>query len=222
MRLSAAQQDRPAAAAPIEFSAQALLQILDWAQGQGVTDPPEWRRQLPYELAREQAKWSGTPSPDLEVERQLRLIHERKQKDPGASFLADTAKFAARIMQGRQEFLSWAVPHLRACLPAGTPIRGTVALAAFLPNYAFPMNETIVVSITDNSWDRTRAGCLICWYMSYSTTVSSGISEASLQAMRLTERRCIGRCFGRCKTRGLRLMSLIVPSRQDWFWTATV
>lgn len=65
--------------------------------------------------------------------------------------------FAERIMSGREQFLAWAVPHLRAYLPAGTPIRGAVALAAFLPNYAFSMDKAIVISVTDRFWSNDPA-----------------------------------------------------------------
>jgi len=44
------------------------------------------------------------------------------------------------------------VPHLRDYLPAATPLRATIALGAFLPNYAFSMDTTLVVTITDPFW----------------------------------------------------------------------
>src|SRR6266540_624575 len=50
-----------------------------------------------------------------------------------------------------------AVSHLRQYLPPGTRVRGTIALAAFLPNYAFSMDEAIVVSLTDSFWANDSA-----------------------------------------------------------------
>ena len=149
-------QAATADATVIEFNADALRQILSWAQRTDATEPPRRRTQLPYELAREQAKWSGMANPDLEVERQLEAVREQKEKgtkDP----LSGIAEFADRILQGRDEFQQWAVPHLRGYLPGGTAFGGTIVLAPFLPNYAFSMKDTIVVSVTDRYWGRDPA-----------------------------------------------------------------
>ena len=135
-----------AADSTIDFDTRLLTRILKWAQTDAAGDPPEWRQELPYRLAREQARWNGQPNPDAEVERNLLQVRS------GALSLAGTAAFAEKILAGSEQFLSSALPHLRAYLPASTPIKGAVALAAFLPNDAFSMNYTIVVRVTDRFW----------------------------------------------------------------------
>ena len=141
-----------AAADDVAFDAEGALRILRWAQTDGVFDPPAWRELLPYRLARDQATWGGAPNPDLEVEKQLTLIRERRHQGLDASKWTRSSALAERIVNGGDAFLATALPHLRAYLPSGTPLRGVIALAAFLPNYAFSMNDTIVVTITDRFW----------------------------------------------------------------------
>jgi hypothetical protein len=130
---------------PIDFDARAGVRILEWIVSGAAGDPPDWREEPAYRLAREQAQWSGQPNPDLEVERAMRSATRESARA--------SSTWVREILAGRERFLSEALPQLHAYLPAATRMRGSVALAAFLPNYAFSMNYTIVVSVTDRFWE---------------------------------------------------------------------
>jgi len=106
----------------------------------------------PLRRVREQAKWNGRPDPDDEVLQQLIRIRQRRDEAPVKGLLNGTARLLDGILKEREEFVQWAIPHLHRYLPDGTPIRGAVAMAAFLPNYAFSMNGIIVISLTDRFW----------------------------------------------------------------------
>ena len=85
-----------AADSTIDFDTRILTRILKWAQTGAAGDPPEWRQELPYRLAREQAQWNGQPNPDAEVERNLLQVRS------GALSLAGTAAFAEKILGSSQ------------------------------------------------------------------------------------------------------------------------
>ena len=141
----------------IVFDARPLEEILQWAHGHAPELPPGWRQQAPYELARKQAKWNGRPDPDGQVLRQLTRIQQHRDEPPIKDLLDRTDRLLKSILEGRSEFLQRAVPHLHAYLPAVTPVTGTIALAAFLPNYAFSVDGTIVLSLTDRFWNGDAA-----------------------------------------------------------------
>jgi hypothetical protein len=136
----------------VVFDAQSLEEILRWARSDSADLPAGWRDQQPYHLAREQARWNGRPDPTDEVLQQLITIRQRRRDASVEERLDRTARLLRTVLKGRDDFLQSALPHLRAYLPTRTPIRAMVAMAAFLPNYAFSMNGTIVLSLTDRFW----------------------------------------------------------------------
>jgi len=136
----------------VTVDAEGARVLLRWALADAPGDPPPWRDLAPYKLAREQAKWNGAQSPDLDVERQLSLIADLKRRQVERAEAARAAAFTDQIVRGAAPFLERAVPHLRGYLPAATPLRATIALGVFLPNYAFSMDTTLVISITDRFW----------------------------------------------------------------------
>jgi len=136
----------------VTIDAEGARRLFQWALAETADDPPPWRDLAPYRLARDQAKWSGAVNPDLEVERQLSLIGDRKRQHLDLADVAQASALTDRIISGSPAFLESAVPHLRAYLPAATPLDAVVALGAFLPNYAFSMDTTLVITITDRFW----------------------------------------------------------------------
>jgi hypothetical protein len=136
----------------VVFESQALDEILRWAQSESMDLPTGWRNQRPYELARQQAQWNGRPNPDEEVLQQLDRIRQRRANPSIKELVERTRRLHDTVLKDAGRFLQGAIPHLRAYLPARTSIRGIVAIAAFLPNYAFSMNGTIVISLTDRFW----------------------------------------------------------------------
>jgi hypothetical protein len=147
-RFGATASDREA----VVFESHALDEILRWAQSESMDLPTGWRSQRPYELAREQAQWNGRSDPSDQVLQQLNRIRQRRGDLTIEEMLERTRRLRDTVLRDADGFLQGAVPHIRTYLPARTPIRGVVAMGAFLPNYAFSMNGTIVVSLTDRFW----------------------------------------------------------------------
>jgi hypothetical protein len=83
----------------------------------------------------------GRPDPSDEVLQQLIRIRQRRRDASVEELLDRTARLLGTVLEGREEFLQSALPRLRAYLPSRTPIRGIVAMAAFLPSYAFSYGE---------------------------------------------------------------------------------
>src|SRR5262249_22050406 len=97
-------------------------------------------------------RWNGRPDPNDAVVQRLNRIRQGRADKSVMESLESARRLLDAVQDGKHRFLQWAIPHLRAYLPARTPIRGVVGMAAFLPNYAFSMDGAIVVSLTDRFW----------------------------------------------------------------------
>ncbi len=144
------EQENPAIA--VAFDGTAVRELIQWARSDSMELPSAWRSQRPFALTREWARGSGLPDPNSEVEQILKeIIREKPQTAPEAR-MARTEGFLNNMLEDRQTFLQRAVPHLQAYLSPGTPIRGQVLFAVFIPAYAFAWDGSIVVNLTAAFW----------------------------------------------------------------------
>lgn len=137
----------------IPFDDSAAQQIIAWANGPPAKLPQAWRASAAHQLTKKWARWSGRPDPDLATLGMLREIQQTRRRKPKARFLRQARRLLRQVMARRQAFLRRALPHLRAYLPAGTPIRGRVLLATFIPPFAFSWGDgSVVLSLTTGYW----------------------------------------------------------------------
>lgn len=139
------------------FDGGAVLEIIRWARSDSLKVPTAWRSHPAYALTRQLATLVGKPNPDLEVDRILNEIASEKPHTPPETrmaSMASTEKFMASVLGERARVLHWAVPHIQRYLPAGTPVRGRVLFAAFIPAYAFSLEGTIVINVMAAFWNQ--------------------------------------------------------------------
>jgi hypothetical protein len=95
-----------------------------WAEAVGYTIPfDRWREQM--------REWAAMPPAEREN-------HELTRN-------------SRAIIEGKEDFLRQALPHLCSYLPADADLNVTVRLTAFIPPYAFAW-EDIVISINSPYW----------------------------------------------------------------------
>jgi hypothetical protein len=143
--------DDPKAPA-ISFDADAASLLLDWAKGGSTEISPGWRSLRAYELTRRWGAWNGRTDTDEYVEKRLRELAGAGTRSIDVR-IGRARDLLAAAMAKRTDFVAQATLHLRAYLPAGTPINGVAVFAVCIPTYAFSWGDgTIVVDLSDGFW----------------------------------------------------------------------
>ncbi len=132
----------------ITFNTETLEKIVNDPRAILGDEESFWEDEKPQEYTRLWAEANNYPIPYDEWRRRMsewaEVLHEERKDHV-------FTENAARIIEGKEEFLRKAVPHLCSYLPEEASLDITIYFTAFIPPRAFAMGE-IVINIAANYW----------------------------------------------------------------------
>ncbi len=107
-----------------------------------------WKEYRPQKLVR---KWAKHVNYEINYSEWREKIQAWENLSQTEHDQHDLLKIAERILSAKDEFLEMALPHDCAFLPAGVDLSVTVQFTAFIPPFAFAM-EDLVIDVASYYW----------------------------------------------------------------------
>jgi len=138
---------------PIQIDSEAAESIINWAKSESLVLPEDWRSKQPYSLTRQWAGWSGQPDSDIHTIESLKKVLSLKKKNLKLTSVLKAELLMGELLKRKKVFIENAVSYLSSYLPTGTPIKGRILFALYIPPYAFAWAGNIVVDLAAKFWE---------------------------------------------------------------------
>lgn len=140
----------------ISFNTETLEKIVNDPHAILGDEESFWEEEKPQEYTRMWAEAVNYLNPYDEWRRRMREWAEVPPEERKGHVFMENAK---RIIEGKEEFLMRAVPHLCSYLPEDASLDITVYFTAFIPSRAFAMGE-IVINVAADYWNNNADNIL--------------------------------------------------------------
>lgn len=111
-------------------------------------EDPFWEEEKPQKYTK---LWAEAVGYTLQFDKWREQMQEWTELPPGERENHELMRNSQAIIEGREDFLRKAIPHLCSYLPTDADLNVTIRLTAFIPPYAFAWQD-IIINVNSPYW----------------------------------------------------------------------